>query len=133
MVVIGNGLPNYTPTVLGVEVTNGWNSANGFPQTRGEDNLGSSGGNNPNQIVEAEETFRIPLNPVNNSIATDTSLGTVGLALNGIPVFNPFEDPSQTAAYGRIFSSCCHPASIYHYHKYLFAFDFRYLEVRKEV
>jgi len=124
MVVIGNGLPNYTPTVLGVEVTNGWNSAanGGFESLKlSEDNLGSSGGNNPNQIVEAEETFRIPLNPVNNSLATDTSLGTVGLALNGIPVFNPFEDPSQTAAYGRIFSSCCgHPQrnGIYHYHKY---------------
>ena len=73
MVVIGNGLPNYTPTVLGVEVTNGWNSAanGGFESLKlSEDNLGSSGGNNPNQIVEAEETFRIPLNPVNNSIAT---------------------------------------------------------------
>ncbi|MBT4223827.1 MAG: YHYH protein [Opitutae bacterium] len=124
MVVTGNGLPNYTPTVIGVEVTNGWNSAanGGFQSLKlSEDNLGSSGGNNPNQILEAQETFRIPLNPLNNSTATDTPLGTVGLALNGVPIYNPFEDPNETAAYGRIFSGCCgHPQrnGIYHYHKY---------------
>jgi hypothetical protein len=45
----------------------------------------------------------------------------VGVALNGIPVYNPFEDPNETAAYGRIFSGCCgHPQinGVYHYHKY---------------
>jgi len=124
MIVTGNGVPNYKPTVLGIEVTNGWNTASngGFESLKlSENNLGANGGNNPNQVVVAEETFRLPLSPVNNSAATDTSLGTVGVALNGIPVYNPFENAEEEAAYGRIFSSCCgHPQrnGVYHYHKY---------------
>ena len=68
-----------------------------------------------------EEIFIIPLEPVYNENTADTSLGTVGVAINGIPIYNPFEDQNETAAYGRIFSSCCgHPQlnGIYHYHKY---------------
>lgn len=124
LVVTGNGIPNYKPSVMGIEVTNGWNTDvnGGFEALKlSENNLGASGGNNPNQIVAAIETFRIPLSPVNNLSATDTSLGTVGMALNGIPVYNPFEDNEETAAYGRIFSNCCgHPQrnGVYHYHKY---------------
>jgi hypothetical protein len=124
MVVTGNGVPNYTPTIMGIDITNGWNTGanGGFESLKlSENNLGASGGNNPNQVAVAEEIFRIPLNPVNNTNATDTSLGTVGVALNGIPVYNPFEDPNETAAYGRIFSGCCgHPQinGVYHYHKY---------------
>ncbi|MBG30154.1 MAG: hypothetical protein CMI31_09150 [Opitutae bacterium] len=124
MLVTGNGVPNYKPAVMGIEVTNGWNTAaNGGLQSLklSENNLGSSGGNNPNQITVATEVFRIPLTPVNNTSAAETSLGTVGVALNGIPIYNPFEDARETAAYGRIFSSCCgHPQlnGVYHYHKY---------------
>jgi hypothetical protein len=124
MVVTGNGVPNYKPSVIGIDVSNGWNTAanGGFESLKlSENNLGASGGNNPNQVVATEEVFRLPLNPVNNTNATDTSLGTVGVALNGIPVYNPFEDPFETAAYGRIFSGCCgHPQinGVYHYHKY---------------
>lgn len=124
LVVTGNGVPNYKPSVMGIEVTNGWNTDlnGGFQNLKlSENNLGAGGGNNPNQIVSASETFRIPLSPVNNSTATETSLGTVGVALNGIPVYNPFEDSEETAAYGRIFSNCCgHPQrnGVYHYHKY---------------
>ncbi|MFZ9932901.1 MAG: YHYH protein [Chthoniobacterales bacterium] len=124
IVITGNGVPNYTPTVLGFDVTDGWNNtAAGNFQTfkLSENNAGSGGGNNPNRIVVATETFRIPLNPVINATATDTALGTVGVAINGIPIYNPFEDPNQTAATGRIFSGCCgHPqlTGVYHYHKY---------------
>ena len=124
MVITGNGVPNYIPSVMGIDVSNGWNTtANGDFQSLklSEENLGASGGNNPNQVVAAEEVFRIPLSPVYNSTVTDTSLGTVGVGLNGIPVYNPFEDAQETAAYGRIFSGCCgHPQrnGVYHYHKY---------------
>ena len=124
MVITGNGVPNYIPTILGFHVTDGWNTAvSGGLQTFkfSENNGGASGGNNPNRIVVATETFRIPLNPVNNATATDTALGTVGVAVNGIPIYNPFEDANQTAATGRIFSGCCgHPqlTGVYHYHKY---------------
>jgi len=124
IVITGNGVPNYTPTVLGFNVTDGWNTtAAGNFQTfkLSENNGGAGGGNNPNRIVVATETFRIPLNPVNNATATDTALGTVGVAINGMPIYNPFEDANQTAATGRIFSGCCgHPQlnGVYHYHKY---------------
>ena len=124
IVITGNGVPNYTPTILGFNVTDGWNTAvSGGLQTFkfSENNAGASGGNNPNRILVATETFRIPLNPTNNPTATDTALGTVGVAVNGIPIYNPFEDQNQTAATGRIFSGCCgHPqlTGVYHYHKY---------------
>lgn len=124
MVVTGNGVPNYIPTLVGLDVSEGWNTPlnGGFESLKlSEENEGSSGNNNPNSIAEAEEVFRVPLTPVNNASATDTELGTVGVSLNGVPIFNPFEDPDETAAYGRIFSSCCgHPQQQgqYHYHKY---------------
>lgn len=124
IVITGNGVPNYTPTILGFNVTGGWSTAvsGGFQTFKfSENNGGATGGNNPNAIAVATETFRIPLNPVNNATATDTALGTVGVAINGIPIYNPFEDGNQTAATGRIFSGCCgHPqlTGVYHYHKY---------------
>lgn len=124
MVITGNGVPNYTPTIIGLNVTDGWNApvSGGFQSLKlSENNAGASGGNNPNRIVVATETFRIPLDPVINATATDTALGTVGVAVNGIPIYNPFEDQNETAATGRIFSGCCgHPqlAGVYHYHKY---------------
>lgn len=124
IVITGNGVPNYTPTILGFNVTDGWNNpvSGGFQSLKfSENNAGASGGNNPNRILVATETFRIPLNPVNNTTATDTALGTVGVAVNGMPIYNPFEDGNQTAATGRIFSGCCgHPqlTGVYHYHKY---------------
>lgn len=88
MVITANSIPNYTPTILGIDVSNGWNTGvtGGFESLKlSEDNLGASGGNNPNQVATIEETYRIPLTPVNNPNATDTSLGTVGMALNGMP------------------------------------------------
>jgi len=124
IVITGNGVPNYPPKVLGFNVADGWNApvVGGFQTFKlSENNEGASGGNNPNRIVVATETFRIPLSPVINATATDTALGTVGVAVNGMPIYNPFEDPNQTAAIGRIFSGCCgHPqlTGVYHYHKY---------------
>ena len=124
MVVTGNGAPNYWPTVLGFNVIDGWNApvSGGFQTFKfSENNAGGSGVNNPNSLVVATQTFRIPLNPVTNTTSTDTALGTVGVAINGMPIYNPFEDSNQTAATGRIFSGCCgHPqlTGVYHYHKY---------------
>jgi len=95
IVITGNGVPNYTPKVLGLNVTDGWNTplSGGFQSLKfSENNAGSAGGNNPNRIVVATETFRIPLNPVTNATPTDTALGTVGVAINGIPIYNPFEE-----------------------------------------
>lgn len=124
IIITGNGVPNYIPTVLGFNVTDGWNTPvlGGFQSLKlSENNLGANGNNNPNRIVVATATFRIPLSPTINATATDTSAGTVGVGVNGIPIYNPFEDTNQTAATGRIFSGCCgHPqvTGFYHYHKY---------------
>ena len=117
MIITGNGIPNYIPTVFRIDVSNGFNSSidGGFRS------LKLYGDGNPNSVVESEEIFRIPLNPVFNEIPVNTTLGTVGVSINGIPIYNPFEDQNETSAYGRIFSSCCgHPQrdGVYHYHKY---------------
>lgn len=117
IIITANGVPNYIPTIFGIDVSNGFNSSidGGFSS------LKLYGDENPSSVVESQELFRIPLNPVYNDSPTDTALGTVGVSVNGIPIYNPFEDQIETSAYGRIFSSCCgHPQrdGIYHYHKY---------------
>ena len=59
MLITANGIPNYLPTILGIDVTNGFSGQNYFKELKlTESNLGSSGNNNPNQIVLAEEIFR---------------------------------------------------------------------------
>jgi hypothetical protein len=122
IIINGNGIPNYKPRIIGFDVTNGWNNIannNSFTELNFNEN---SGGNNPNQLDIQNEIFNISYYPEENlSGPTNTTLGTVGVALNGIPIFNPFEDQNETSAYGRIFSGCCgHPQinGIYHYHKY---------------
>ncbi len=122
MVILGNGIPNYIPKMGGFDVTNGWNNiANG---NSFEDILlfEEGGVNNPNGISVTNEVFKIPLTPQDNPDGPiDTQLGTVGIALNGIPIYNPFENADGDDAYGRLFSSCCgHPQrnGVYHYHKY---------------
>ena len=108
---------------MNIEVTNGWNTDlnGGFKNLKlSENNLGVGGCNYPNQVLSAGRIFAIPYT-MNNSNATETSLGTVGVALNGIPVYNSFEDSEETATYGRIFFNCCeHPQRnwVYHYHEY---------------
>ncbi len=126
IVIVGNGIPNYIPKIMGFDVTNGWNNIAGSNTFIGlkfsEENNGSSGNNNPNGLSLQNETFNIPLNPtINPNGPQDTTLGTVGVAINGIPIYNPFENQNQESAYGRIFSGCCgHPQQdgVYHYHKY---------------
>ena len=125
LILNGNGVPNYIPKIMGFEVTNGWNSianGNNFQGLKfSEENAGSTGDNNPGSISVTTETFTIPLNPQIASTPGDSELGTVGVALNGVPIYNPFENENEVSAYGRIFSGCCghpQPQGVYHYHKY---------------
>jgi hypothetical protein len=83
---------------------------------------------NPNFIQEHRKTYYIPVNPQVNPrhifTAHDNSnhalpMGPIGIALNGVVFFNPFDANSQDAS--NMMDRCCgHPApdNTYHYHKY---------------
>jgi hypothetical protein len=84
---------------------------------------------NPNYIKEQDRTWRIPLEPRENPahIAMHNGnndqgalpMGPIGLAVNGVVFFNPF-DQDRVDAVWRLDRCCGHPAPswVYHYHKY---------------
>lgn len=92
-----------------------------FPKSTGSDA-------NPNYIQERERTFYLPLEPKVNAKhkAMTTSnrnralnMGPIGVAINGVVFFNPFDADMEDAA--SLMDTCCgHPApdNTYHYHKY---------------
>ena len=83
------------------------------------------GGNNfvknPNTIASQSFTFRIPLNPAVASNHAATPLGAIGVALNGVALFNQYAGPnnqvltSEIASFDKYYG---HPTatSLYHYH-----------------
>ncbi|MGY6647405.1 YHYH protein [Wenyingzhuangia sp. IMCC45574] len=81
---------------------------------------------NPNRIGEQDYEFRIPLHPKEAATKRATSMGPMGVSINGIPLFNQYA--AGGVALTREFQSFDqyngHPANrgIYHYHiepKYL--------------
>jgi hypothetical protein len=83
---------------------------------------------NPNSIQEQRYTFYLPLDPKVNArhivTAKDNSnhalpMGPIGVALNGVVFFNPF-DANSTDASNMMDNCCGHPNfdGLYHYHKY---------------
>jgi hypothetical protein len=107
MIIHTKGLPNH-PTGKFPEMEGSWR--------------------NPNFITEHDRTYFIPLNPKVNPrhifTARDNSnhalpMGPIGIAVNGVVFFNPFDAQSQDAT--NMMDRCCgHPApdGTYHYHKY---------------
>lgn len=85
---------------------------------------------NPNYIQERLTTTRIPLEPkvnpqhvaMKNSNNNDHALpmGPIGMAVNGVVFFNPFDHLLDKDAVWRLDRCCGHPSpnSLYHYHKY---------------
>ena len=79
---------------------------------------------NPNTIRVQDFTFRLPLEPRRADEITRLPMGPIGVALNGVVFFNPFEQGGMNAVegYSEVWlDSCCgHPqqTGIYHYHKY---------------
>ena len=85
-------------------------------------------GFNPSYIQEMDQTFRLPLEPVidPNAVVMDETdsnhalpMGPVGVAVNGVVFFNPFDANMHDAT--SIMDYCCgHPSPFnqYHYHKY---------------
>jgi hypothetical protein len=45
---------------------------------------------NPNSIAESDVTFKIPLNPKAATTHTSTPMGPMGVAINGVPIFNQY-------------------------------------------
>lgn len=83
---------------------------------------------NPSYIEEQRGTFYIPLDPRENktklTTAKDNSnralhMGPIGIAINGVVFFNPF-DMGNTVAVDMMDRCCGHPNQDgqYHYHKY---------------
>lgn len=94
-----------------------------FPDTIGTQ------GYNPSYIQEQNDTWKLPLEPKLNPDARALTLtnegmalpmGTVGVAVNGVSFFNPFDAGMQDAT-GMMDRCCGHPnpgENRYHYHKY---------------
>jgi hypothetical protein len=81
---------------------------------------GNTFSKNPNSISTVNYTFKIPLNPQSASSKSATSLGPIGVALNGVPFFNQYANNNQPLS-GEIVSFdqwWGHPAQTgdYHYH-----------------
>ncbi len=83
---------------------------------------------NPSYIEEQNETFYIPIDPRENpshKITTPNNsnhalnMGPIGIAINGVVFFNPF-DMGNTVAVDMMDRCCGHPNQDgqYHYHKY---------------
>lgn len=47
-------------------------------------------GQNPNTIAENDATYKIPLHPAVNTAHSATPLGAMGVALNGVAIFNQY-------------------------------------------
>ena len=79
---------------------------------------------NPNSILVQNFRFRFPLQPEKSERITRLPMGPIGMALNCVVFFNPFEQGGMNAVagYSEVWlDSCCgHPqqAGVYHYHKY---------------
>lgn len=82
---------------------------------------GTSFSKNPNTIATQNFTFRIPVNPQKASTSAATPLGPIGVAINGVALFNQYAGPNNQALTGEIASFdqyYGHPQNTgqYHYH-----------------
>ena len=81
---------------------------------------------NPNFIAEQNYSFRIPIKPTKASSPTQTSLGPIGVSINGAPFYNQYEGPNTATdlivpgqgVARSLDGSTGHPAQQgrYHYH-----------------
>lgn len=79
---------------------------------------------NPNSIVAQKMQLKLPIVPKKGESITRVPMGPIGVAINGVVFFNPFEAGGMNAVQGyrsEWLDSCCgHPQQhgVYHYHKY---------------
>ncbi|XP_078608715.1 uncharacterized protein LOC144880451 [Branchiostoma floridae x Branchiostoma japonicum] len=77
------------------------------------------GTGNPNDLTEQSHTFRIPVTPTTASTPGCLGMGPIGMAVNGVPIYNPFNRECQDAVENEVLDACDgHPAERgdYHYH-----------------
>jgi hypothetical protein len=76
---------------------------------------------NPNTIKKQSYTFKIPRHPQASDEITPCPMGPIGVAINGVPFYNPYNANGQDAAKNEVFDDCCghpDPSGRYHYHIY---------------
>ena len=76
---------------------------------------------NPNRINSFDFTYKIPLNPREASNKNATSLGSIGVALNGVAIYNQYAGPNNQPLTREInsfdqFNGHPQQQGVYHYH-----------------
>ncbi len=102
--ITGNGLPVDTPTGT-------------FPVARTDP--ASEIDRNPNSIRERHVALTLPLNPVVAAQASCVGMGMIGVALNGVAIYNAFDAGGRDAVAHEVQDLCSgHPqmSGQYHYH-----------------
>lgn len=103
-IITGNGLPVKTPT-------------GNFPISRSDPAFTYD--RNPNSIAAYDMTLTLPRDPVAAAAPSCVPMGIVGVALNGVAIFNALDDGGRDAVAHEVQDLCNgHPQmrSIYHYH-----------------
>lgn len=75
---------------------------------------------NPNSIQKQNYEFKIPINPKIAAQTTTLPMGPIGIMLNGVVFFNPYNADGQDAVKNEVFDDCKgHPdmRGLYHYHQ----------------
>jgi hypothetical protein len=109
-----NGLPDHkSPYYAGTQ----WAST----KYEAYDGLNSNFFLAPGRIAEQTYTFKIPLNPSSAANKQATSLGPIGVALNGVPFFNQLNGQGQTLGSNELntfdqYEGHPTPMNQYHYH-----------------
>jgi hypothetical protein len=97
--------PYFAPTDARYEAYNGSNSSFHL---------------NPNRIAERTATYRIPRFPVEAANKSATPLGAIGIAVNGVAIFNQYAGPNQPLTFeiDSFDQYNGHPqqTGVYHYH-----------------
>ncbi|HIB09553.1 MAG TPA: YHYH protein [Gemmatimonadetes bacterium] len=110
IVLRSNGIPNHPSPYFNVNDSR-WAAYNG---TNPNFHL------NPNRIVEQQYTFRIPADPKASANPRSTPLGPIGIAANGVAIFNQYAGPSRPLTFeiDSFDQYNGHPAPMgeYHYH-----------------
>lgn len=76
---------------------------------------------NPNRITSFDFTYKIPLNPSEASNKSSTRLGSIGVALNGVAIYNQYAGPNNQPLTREInsfdqYNGHPQPQGVYHYH-----------------